>query len=198
MPAFFEYLRNITYYLMFATVVGAFAPAGKYRKFVSLVLGFILLLLMIQPLAVVFGGRNIPVTEWFAGAIPIPIGEAHGTSNAESSYIHWRDTYLRTAFETQLESQLTQLLHREGFAVHSAAFGYSDDFSTLESVRVSVSVREVEQHTPFIRIVPPQISPIQIGQPQPSETCETTSAVKTLISQFYNLPKSNIYVTVTV
>ena len=61
MPAFFAYLRNITYYLMFATVAGMVAPAGKYRKFVSLVMGFILLAIMLAPLARWSG--EVPITD---------------------------------------------------------------------------------------------------------------------------------------
>lgn len=193
MPAFFEYLRNITYYLMFATVVGMFAPAGRYRKFVSLVLGFVLLLLMIQPLAAFFGGRDVPVTEWFISAMP------RFEYSAETAYSDWWDTHLRGAFETQLEAQLVRLLNANGFEVHSAEFCYADDFGTLNSIRVRLSRAETPtpDRVPFIRIQPPQISPIQIGEPSaPEETCPDADAAKILISQFYNLPKSHIHVEV--
>ncbi|MCL2387927.1 MAG: stage III sporulation protein AF [Defluviitaleaceae bacterium] len=194
MPEFFEYLRNITYYLIFATVVGIFAPAGKYRKFVSMVLGFVLLLLMIQPVAWIMRGSNVPVTQWFAGSLGMPLGEDFASLEAAGG---WWDDQLRAAFEEQLESQLSRMLSGAGFTLHSADFGYSYDFSQVTSVRVSVSRNQPQaERIPFIRIQSPSIPPIRIGESE-EPVCPDALAVKTLISDFYNLPQSHIYVNVT-
>jgi hypothetical protein len=197
MTAFFEYIGNITYYLIFASVAGMFAPVGKYKKFVSLVLGFVLLLLIVQPLAGFFG-QDIPVQEWFADAIPInfPV-----TQNGTAIYEQWWDEHLRGSFEAQLEAQVTRLLNANNFAVNAAEFSYSADFSNLTEVRVSVTPHYFPRgeggRVPFIRIQPPQISPIRIGETPTPETCPYSETVKNLISQFYNLPTSHIYVEVT-
>ena len=198
MSEFFEYIRNITYYLMFATVVGIFAPAGKYRKFVSLVMGFVLLLLIVQPLAGFFDGRDIPVTQWFAGVLPVA-----STVEYDSEYAQWWEAQIRGSFEAQLESQVTRLLNANGFAVHFAEFSYSTDFSAITEVRVSVSREEIQDpndgRVPFIRIQSPEIRPIRIGEASQtqSEACPYEDRVKNLISEFYNLPKSHIYVEVS-
>jgi len=171
---------------MFAAVVGMLAPAGKYKKFVSLVMGFILLSIMIAPLAR-FSGQ-LPVTDWFHGF-------AHSEPNGdfESSYANWRNTYLRSAFEAQLAMQLTNLLSQNGFTVYDTLFIFPDDFSHLTSVHVTVSRQETPQRVPFIRI-----QPVQIGEPEQTENCPTSIAAKNLISQFYNLPAQHIYVTVII
>jgi hypothetical protein len=187
MAEFFEYLRNITYYLMFATIVGIFAPVGKYKKFVSLVLGFVLLLLMIQPLAYFFQGRDIPVTQWFAGVPEISRG-------AEYAHEAWWDSHLRGAFEAQLEAQLARILNANGFALHSAEFEHTD-FAEINSISVSVSRENFSANERLIRIQPPQFRPIQIGEQQVVD-CPQQSDVKNLISEFYNLPTSHIYVKV--
>ncbi|MCL2197762.1 MAG: stage III sporulation protein AF [Defluviitaleaceae bacterium] len=197
MPAFFTYLQNITYYLVFATVIGIFAPSGKYKKFVSLVLGFVLLLLMIQPLAGFFNGRDVPVTQWFAG-----FSGDGGIARAgvDSAYADWWDGHLRVAFEAQLDAQISRLLEGEGFEVYSTAFTYTDDFGELNSIRVSVSRREKTDddtgRIPFIRIQTPQVRIIQIGEPASDKNCPDSALIKNLISDFYNLPTSHIYVTV--
>ena len=191
MSAFFEYLRNITYYLMFATVVGMIAPTGKYRKFVSLVMGFILLAIMLAPLARWSG--EIPVTQWFSGVVP----QYAMPTNAETNYTVWRNNYLRTAFESQLEAQLTNLLTQNNFAVYSAAFTYTDDFSQITAARVAVSraaYAEENRRVPFIRI-----EPVQINRPDGStaeEDCPTATAAKNLISEFYNIDRAHIHVEV--
>ena len=154
MPAFFDYLRNITYYLLFAALVGLVAPTGKYKKFVSLVMGFILLVLMLQPIRSIVGGQ-IPVTEWFAGVMPQP---AHHTASIDDAYTIWRDTYLAAAFEAQLSVQLERLLEQNGITMYGASFEYANDFSRITTIRVQVSRRqEASRRVPFIRIEPVQI-----------------------------------------
>ena len=185
MPAFFDYLRNITYYLMFAAVVGMLAPAGKYKKFVSLVMGFILLYLMIAPLSRF--SPAAPITDWFPG----PVFNAAQAEDPHRSYAHWRNTYLRGAFETQLTAQLENLLSQNGFVVYESRVAFLDDFTALTTVHVILSRAESPQRVPFIRI-----QPVQIGEAQPPEACATSIAAQNLISQFYNLPAQHIYVTV--
>jgi len=170
---------------MFATLVGMVAPVGKYRKFVSLVMGFILLAIMLTPLAR-FGG-DIPITQWFSG-MPSEMGQG----DAETNYIRWRNDYLRTAFEEQLRTQLATLLQQNGFTVHSANFNYSDDFSRITNLSVTVSRQEyTPRRVPFIRI-----EPVQINREEQTETCQISTDAKNLISEFYNLPMSHINVIV--
>ncbi|MDR0272858.1 MAG: stage III sporulation protein AF [Clostridiales bacterium] len=198
MPEFFEYLRNIPYYLVFATVAGMFAPAGNYRKFVSLTLGFILLLLMIQPLAGFFRENDIPITNWFVGNF----SGIQSQTDDPAIYSDWWDEYFLSSFEAQLNSQITRLLSGNGFAVHSSEFSFSNEYE-LTAVRVSVSREENSARSaarvPLIRIEPPQISPIRIGNSQNADTideCPDIISVKNIISEFYNLPKSHIHVNV--
>ncbi|MCL2528132.1 MAG: stage III sporulation protein AF [Defluviitaleaceae bacterium] len=180
MSAFFDYLRNITYFLLFAALVGFIAPTGKYRKFVSLVMGFILLVMLLQPIRH-FTGGDIPVNQWFAGILP----EAADTS---TTYHTWRDTHLAAAFEAQLSIQIEGLLARNNITVHGASFTYSQDFGHITSVRVGVSRQEEPRRVPFIRI-----EPVQINRDTPQED-PLVNEVKNLISGFYNLPDTHIYV----
>ena len=187
MPAFFEYLRNITYYLLFAALVGLIAPTGKYKKFVSLVMGLIMLTLLLQPIRDTVG-RQIPVTEWFTGIIPQP---AYNFASADDAYDTWRHTYLAAAFNTQLSAQLEGLLERNGIIMYNASFEYTDDFSRITSISVQVSQRQEEnRRVPFIRIEPVQI------QRQDSPEDPLINEIKNLIAGFYNLPGSHIHVEV--
>jgi len=171
---------------MFATVVGMLAPPGKYKKFVSLIMGFVLLAVMIQPLARF--ASAMPLTDWFHGLAP----DMGTTEGWDSSYEEWRNTYLSRAFHSQLIAQLTHVLQQNNFTVHNADVTFQSDFSAITGVQVTVSERPAEpQRVPFIRI-----QPVQVG-PQPEEPpCPTSEAVKKIISQFYNLPEQHIFVTV--
>ena len=187
MPAFFEYLRNITYYLLFAALVGLVAPTGKYKKFVSLVMGLIMLVLLLAPVRDIVG-THIPVTQWFAGIIP---GQEISTADVDGAYALWRDTYLSGAFQAQLSAQLEGLLSRSNITMHSASFEHTSDFSRITSITVTVSrEEEPNRRVPFIRI-----EPVQLNRDTPPED-PLVNEVKNLIAGFYNLPGSHIYVEV--
>jgi len=185
MSALFDYLRNITYYLLFAALVGLIVPTGKYKKFVSLVMGLVLLVLMLQPLRHIIG-TEIPITQWFAG---IMSQSTHQADDSESSYLNWRDTYLAVAFEDQLKAQVEGLLSRNNIYLHEVAFAYTQDFSRITSISLQVSREETTpQRVPFIRI-----EPVQIERDAPPDD-PLIDEVKNLIAGFYNLPLTHIYV----
>ena len=183
MSAFFDYLRNITYYLLFASLVGLIAPTGKYRKYVNWVMGLVLLVLLLQPIMMVFN-TQIPVTQWFDGMLT-------STHVEESNYENWRDIHLAAAFEEQLRAQVNGLLSQQNIILHDVEFSYSDDFSRITFIRLSVSQEEESQRVPFIRI-----EPVQINREEQAEACPISTDAKNLISEFYNLPLSHINVIV--
>jgi len=181
MSAFFDYLRNITYYLLFASLVGLVAPTGKYRKYISWVMGLVLLVLLLQPILSITGGQ-IPVTQWFDGILSQP------THSDENTYEYWRDTHLAAAFEEQLRTQVSGLLSHENITLHEATFSYTEDFGRLTNVRLTVSQEEESRRVPFIRI-----EPVQIQRDDPPKD-PLIEKVKNLIAEFYNLPHSHIHV----
>jgi len=184
MNAFFSYLTNIIYYLIFAAVVGLVAPVGKYRKFVSLVMGFILLGVILVPLTNITTREDL--SSWISDLIPA----ASTTISPETAHDLWHNTYFRDAFETQLISELTMFLKQNNINLHNAAFIFASDFSYIREVHASVSTAQIAERVPFIRIEPVRIN-------QPDEECPVTVSTKTLISQFYNLNMQHINVTVT-
>jgi hypothetical protein len=188
MPAFFGYIANITYYLLFAAVVNMVAPSGKYKKFVSLVMGFTLLVIIIAPLRNL--GRDFNATDFFAGVAGMPTMQ-QAFAGENDARLH--NTALAAAFEEQLFIQLEGLLSRNGFTLHEASFTYTEDFSRITAVWVEVSGEAETRRVPFIRIEPVQVNR---GRDTTPETDPLTENVKNLIADFYNLPREHINVTI--
>jgi stage III sporulation protein AF len=59
MEELFNWIRNITYYLIFITVVGNLLPNKKYEKYIKLFTGMVLILLVLKP---VTGGLRLDDT----------------------------------------------------------------------------------------------------------------------------------------
>ena len=178
MPAFFDYLRNIAYYLVFMAVVGVIVPSGNYKKYIALVMGIMLIGVVLRPLTTFIERPQLPMTNLFGNVIPPDISE-HGS-------------HIEPAFHYQLSNQVRALLLRNGFELVSAEWETAEDFTYIRQVNLDVRIIEVEPTSrPFIRVEPVRISPYQ-----PSEEPEETKVIKNLISDFYNMDVGNINVNI--
>jgi len=185
MGAFFTYLSNITYYLLFAAVINMVTPSGKYKKLVFMVMGFTLIVLIIAPL------RNLTpafqINNFFYEMVNIPHTQAFAQDINDTQH----HAILSAAFEEQLFMQLQAHLSRNGFTLTQAAFAYSNDFSRITEIRLTVE-EESTRRTPFIRIEPVQLN----RNPTETETHPQTQKIKNLVGDFYNLSPAHIHVTI--
>jgi len=174
MPAFFEYLRNITYYLVLMSLVGVLAPSGNYKKYITLIMGIVLIGLVVSPAASLLGRTPVPMTEIFGNIMPAP------AENVDSG--------LRELFHSQLTTQTEALLRGEGYQLISADWETSDDFTYIRQVFLTVrsTTAGEPERIPFI-----QVKPVRITQQEPEE-----HPLKKLISDFYEMSKDNIHVNI--
>jgi len=183
MAAFFEYLRNITYYLMFMAVVGLIAPSGNYKKYIAVVMGIMLIGVVINPITAGLGQSSLPMTEIFGNILPAPTA-------SQSDHFFWQQEQIQAAFHAQLTAQVDALLARNGYQLISADWETSEDFTTIRNIRLQARVVETAPTpVPFIRIKPIRVAPYQ-----PMEEPEEAREIKNLISDFYDLSVDNIYV----
>jgi len=177
MSVFFEYLRNITYFLVFMAIVGVIAPSGAYKKYISLVMGIMLIGIVLAPIPPVLGRNPVPVTEIFGNITPVPMGD-------------WQPNHLLDAFHAQLTAQLQSKLAGESYRLISADWETAEDFTHI--LRLSLIAEPIDTGPaprPFIRIEPIRIAPYQA-----SEESDETLAVKKLLADFYDMSVSNIHV----
>jgi len=176
MNALFAHITNITYYLLLAAAAHMLAPAGKYRKFVSLVTGFVLIAVILSPLRHI--GRDFDLADFFSSL-----------TAEETFYVVGADGHhdlLTTAFDEQLTIQLAHMLAREGITLHEATFSHNEDFSRILSAELTVS-RDGAARVPFIRI-----EPVQVGRGQAADTDPLATEVKNLVADFYGIPHTHI------
>jgi len=179
MMEFFEYLRNISYYLVFMAFVGVIAPSGNYKKYITLVMGIMLIGITIYPVVTLLGRESVPLTSVFGNITP-----AGGGAFAQGQH-----DYLREAFHAQLTMQTESLLAGNGFGLTAAEWESADDLSHIKSVRLQVIRQETPQtRQPFVRIEPVRIAPYQPA-PNPDALI-----IKNILSDFYGIHPDNIHV----
>ena len=179
LPAFFDYLRNITYYLVFMAAVGALAPSGKYKKFIVLIMGIMLIGAVIEPINRIIAREEVPLTNIFGGVVP--------DSNIEFGD-HFKD-----AFHFNLTNQAEALLERNGFKLISAKWDTSDDMAYIRQIFIVAGEGDAVQNPErFIRIEPVRVAPYQ-PMLEPEETAEAKQ-IKKLLADFYDMDIANIHV----
>ena len=177
---FFDYLRNIAYFIVFMAAVGVIAPNGNYKKYITLVMGIMLIGIVIRPAFGIFGNdqRLIPMPDIFAGIIPETIEV---------------EDHIEAAFHRQLTSQTAALLSRNGFELVSAQWQTAEDFSHIQQVTLTVRIPEASPTPrPFIRVEPVRIAPYRPSEPD--QEPEEAKAIKKLISDFYEMELANIHI----
>jgi hypothetical protein len=184
MGAFFGYITNITYYLFFAAVANMLAPAGKYRKFVAVVTGFVLIVMVLAPLRQM--GRDFDVADFFA-----QLAQGQGAQFDPEAYAHLHDSHLSAAFNEQLAVQLAHMLLREGIVLYEAEFRHEVDFTRITAIYATVGREEAARRVPFIRIEPVQVNR---GRGESEEPDPLVMETKNIIADFYRVPSAHIHV----
>lgn len=207
MPAFFEFLRNITYYLVFMAVVGVIGPSGTYKKYIALVMGIMLVGMMLDPISMIVSRDIVPMTEIFGNVLPAPLsGISPGVFPDEDGNFGWQEDHLREIFHNQLTNQLSSLIARSkaGAELISAEWETSEDFTYIQRLFIRVRVTDDgfgpnngSNRVPFIRVEPVRIAPYQPQEPddlEEPEEPEISQEIKKIISDFYDMSMDNIHV----
>lgn len=99
-----EYARQISLYLIFDSVVGIILPTSKYKKYISLVSGLILILIMVKPINNILMG----------GAL----------FNFSSSHSHYQ--LAKEVYERAYENQIKKISEDAGLKIEDIKIGVGD------------------------------------------------------------------------
>lgn len=193
MQAFNEYVRNIMYIMVFIAFIGIIVPDGGFKKYIDLVLGLFLIIVMVQPLAVLLGeaggfegvGRMLEGSEAAANML---VNEA---ALADLSVRMMDDNA-----NTIINSQLQTLMQGSGYALISSHARINHDLGEIRELKIVVHRTQEElgeaiesQQRPLIR-VERVVLRTQAIQPQEN----ISDDLYQLISDFYNISIDNIHI----
>jgi len=199
MTIFYEFIRNIAVYMIFCSLAGIFVPDGKFKGYVELVLNIILVLILIAPLAAVLQvdmaeafnsfnmqfGRRVTLSEF------VPNDEPHN----EMILSIFKDN-LTVQTRRVVEGLGEYRLERAEFVVGRSA----EDFGVIKEIHLDI-VPESSGRGVLSGLI--RIEPITFQQGSgrslasaEDEQAEVIISIKNALADFYNIPSSNIHVTV--
>ncbi len=216
-----SYIKNIAFFLIFISFVGIIVPNDKYKKYISILLGFVLIILVISPIKGVFNGEAINFPSMFK-----ELNEAYAGQNVEISkenekYLELRKKAIADNFLAQIRLSLEGLLGNEGVLLKDLTVDFNEETGELYGLTISAlkkadnSAKPPEKtKKPFIRIEPVEIKPKASEQKASEQNASEQNAseqntesealneideaqikkVKKAISDFYNMSVDNIHI----
>lgn len=193
MPVLSAYVSNIVYFVLFATFVGIIAPHSKYKQYINMMLGLVLIILVAGPVRDWLGGEVPPVNQIFAG-----IGAGAGEEITDfSRYEDMQLDMVRKTYNQYAEKQIHALLSgRTRLDIVSVEIIASVDLGEIQEIYAVMKEKEGEKKESGQRLI--RIEPVRRSSPdeQPDEpNADEIKSIKKIISDFYNLSADNIHIT---
>lgn len=195
LAAISEYVRGVALCVIIMSLAQIIVPNGKFKQYVSLCAGIILVLALIRPLGNIFASIKKENFSASFSALPIPTSLPSDAS-ANALIIAEYEKNLSASIKDFVDAQAGNT----GFYFENADFDIESseqDFGRINSVAVFVTKNPPKQG--FIRIEKIEVPPLPFSEvfapASPTESPEIIS-LKSSISRFYNLSEHNIYIEV--
>ena len=192
-----NYVRNIAVFMIFSSFIGIIMPGEKYKQYVDLVLGIVLIFVIIAPLGGIIAGLSGGSGDIFSD-INLSYDRAVMARHIESAEEAGLEQILSN-YREALTEQLRRIVGNHAFTLHHAEFEIDtgEDFGKILHLHLVVSQGEASSAR-LVRIDPVRINPAinTRGQAQTAENGDVETpqimSLKNVISDFYNLDMSNI------
>lgn len=185
------YIKSIASFLIFSAFVGMILPGEKYKNYINLILGLILILNILKPLA----GKN----DW---SLIIPNGLPEFEAVAEqaelSDYEEVREQLISELYKSRLSDQIVALIESETDwrVLEADAEVRSDTGEPLQITLLLSSEEREHQPSSFIRIEEVNLTDGNHDEAEAAITGKEEENIKKIVSDFYNLSVDNIHIRV--
>lgn len=177
-----DYIRTLAIFMLFMSFVGIVAPSSKYKDYIKLIMGFMLVLIMVSPIINIMGAWD---------NVLIYLEDELFTNNYTNVDIsHAEETQRRLIAENiqmALSPQIKDLVLDYGFVATDVSIYVSkEDENFLEILGIYIQLQRTQN-----------TGVIQIDVIMPSDNVEDSriNGLKNAISNFYNLSVNHIHIT---
>lgn len=166
---FSEYIRSIVFFLVFASFVGIILPSGKYKSYINIVIGFVVMFLVFEPISDISGAVESLSRELTPAADTV--GADYGDKSQE---------IVADALKKQLREQTSQFTETLGYELSALDADMDPVTAELRTLSITVSKKDAEI----------SVAPVTLDDDGGN------SDIKKIVSDFYQLPEEHIYVTI--
>lgn len=192
----YGWVKNIVFFLLIISIINNLAGDSNYKKYINLITGMILIILVISPLTNLFN-INEKIDYYFAkNSFEV------GTEDISNKLIKIEDQQkasIAIEYKKEIEKQTAQLLEKEGLYISYFQVIISEQaevFGTIEEIDLIAGYTVNEEENISEPIEKVEIDRIEIGENKDYDGASNTSIkeihIRKLLSDFYNVDVNNI------
>lgn len=202
---FGEWIKNIALFVIFSALIEMLMPENHFRKYIHMILGFILMLILIRPItSIFFENKDI-----FKHLVEINQLEMERQSIAKRSrFIESKqEELILDTYKSNLGGQIKKLIESNtNFSIGNVEVFINEDknnhdYGMIQGVDLTL-IENKESSSKITGIAP--IKPIEINTANSAKHSkkevhkedELEKNIKNLLISFYNLSGDNIHITV--
>ena len=205
MGQFIDYINNIAMMLIFVSFTGMILPEEKYKKYINLIIGIIIIIVITGPILELFSKRNLKAED-IMKSMELSINKSMMAK--ESGFYKEEELVLvLDVYKESIYGQLETIIRNEGYEIRDYNIEISrseDSFGEIEDIYMALSpLKEKEKKEKLIKIEKIEIKPgLSLNNFKSSdfsaiEEEEEIKSIKNYILSFYNLSVDNIHIIVS-
>ncbi len=190
-----EYVRSIAFFLIFMSFIGIIIPSSKYKSYINILLGFILIIVVITPIASALYSKQNPLDKFLLSVNSALSGTEEQSALNPEDYELLQQDMINSTYKAGVVTQINNLIKEENYAVKESQVDFDETTGQIFNLKLVLTESKVTPTpTPFIRIEPFKV---KLSEEEAEKADETqVSNIKKIISDFYNMSAGNIHITI--
>lgn len=187
----YNWIKNIAFYLILITAIENAVPNNSYKKYIKLVTGMILVVLLVSPITGFLNLEEVIEKTFSAESYKYDVEDM----KKGSKYLENVQTdYLTEAYAKEVKEKTEEIVSRNGLYLLDVQVEVerdidSDDFGALQNIKIVASYDKKASSEIAV-------DKIKIGDGQESVNSYEVVTIKNEIQDFYNIPDSNINISI--
>ncbi len=181
---FYNYIKNIIFFLIFMSFIQVILPTNKYRSYINLIFGMILVFIMIEPLNILFDNvKNIE-------AITIFNEDDFKNNNIDiNKYKNIQNEMVKSAFKDNIKKQIETILKDNYFIKDIEVSLYENKYDEINIQEIQLTLTSNNKNI--------YVKPFKEDNDLKLKEQKEIDNIKNTISQYYNLNIENISIMLT-
>ncbi len=197
----YGWMKNIIIFMILVTVVRNLLGKSNYKKYVGLVTGMLLVILVVKPIINVLGNEELFNFSFYSYGYQV---EAEDPGNVIFDMEGLRNDTIFEEYKALLLDQTERLLNEKGLTILSMDITIDEDresetFGGVKFMDISASYLKTEEAAQVEEIRIDRIT-ISDGEEEKKESGKNISPmeinIKNLVADFYNIDSTNINISI--
>lgn len=200
----YDWVKSIVFFLVLISVINNLLGSSSYKKYINLISGMILIILVVSPLLRVFD-IDEKIDYYFEKNTFM--ADSQDINNDLIKIEQSQMSSIMEEYKKEIKSNAARLLEKEGLYISSFNVKINEDensrsFGTIEKIDIVAAYTYKEESNLLESIDKVEIDRIEIGQKNQEENndniklSETEIYIKNLLSDFYNVDFDNINISI--